>query len=112
MITQASFSFIKEIERLKSNTRTAWTSNGRKESIAEHSWRLTMFCMVLEEYLPNLDFNRVLRLSLIHDLGEAFDGDISAKIEVNSEMKFMKEGDALKSLIASLSKNNQQKFME
>jgi putative hydrolases of HD superfamily len=30
-------SFIKELERLKINTRTAWTSTGRHESIADHN---------------------------------------------------------------------------
>jgi len=30
--------FIKEAERLKAVTRTAWTHDGRRESTAEHSW--------------------------------------------------------------------------
>lgn len=40
--------FIKEIVGLKSVTRTAWTKTGRRESTAEHSWRLTMLLMLLE----------------------------------------------------------------
>ena len=35
--------FIREVERLKSVERTAWTTSGRRESTAEHSWRLA-FC--------------------------------------------------------------------
>lgn len=35
--------FIKEAERLKAVTRTAWTHDGRRESTAEHSWRLALF---------------------------------------------------------------------
>ncbi|MFC7393620.1 HD domain-containing protein [Scopulibacillus cellulosilyticus] len=104
-------SFIKEIERLKNNTRTAWTSKGKRESIAEHSWRLTMFCMVLEEHFQDIDFGRVLRLSLIHDLGEAYEGDISATVHADSETKLKKEEDALIRLTGSLPEKTQQKFM-
>lgn len=104
--------FIKELERLKTNIRTAWTSTGRQESIAEHSWRLTMFSMVLEEYFHEIDFNKVLRLSLIHDLGEAYEGDVSATIAVDPVMKLEKEEQALHRLIAQLSEKTQQTFMD
>lgn len=30
-------------ENLKKNTRHSWLSNGRRESVAEHSWRLSLF---------------------------------------------------------------------
>ncbi|HBG76928.1 MAG TPA: phosphohydrolase, partial [Clostridiales bacterium] len=36
-------SFMEESEQLKSVLRTAWTSTGRRESTAEHSWRLALF---------------------------------------------------------------------
>lgn len=70
--------FIREAERLKSVLRTAWTSTGRHESTAEHSWRLALLAAVLTEEKPELDRQRVLLMCLIHDLGEAFEGDISA----------------------------------
>ena len=50
--------FIKEIENLKSVTRTAWTKTGRRESTAEHSWRLAMLLMVLEEDFKDIDINK------------------------------------------------------
>jgi putative hydrolase of HD superfamily len=102
--------FIKETERLKNNTRTAWTSGGRQESIADHSWRLALFCMVLEEHFQDIDFNRVLRLALIHDLGEAYDGDTSATVEVNHDLKLKKEEAALHRLTTLLSKTTQEKL--
>lgn len=64
--------------RLKVNTRHNWTEKDRKESVADHSWRLALMAMLLDgvpEY-QNLDMNRVIRMCLIHDLGEAFTGDI------------------------------------
>ena len=32
--------FLARLEKLKCNTRHSWTSSGRHESVAEHSWRL------------------------------------------------------------------------
>ena len=63
-------------ERLKSVPRHAYTSAGRRESVAEHSWRLALTAMLLTDEFPALDVDRVIRMCLIHDLGEAFTGDI------------------------------------
>lgn len=63
-------------ERLKCNTRHCVTSTGRPESVAEHCWRLSLMAMLLTEEFPEADMDRVIRMCLIHDLGEAFTGDI------------------------------------
>ena len=63
-------------ERLKSVPRHAYTSAGRRESVAEHSWRLALMAMLTADEFPDLDMDRVIRMCLIHDLGEAFTGDI------------------------------------
>lgn len=65
-------------EKLKCNTRHCETSSGRRESVAEHSWRAALLAMLLsgvKEY-SSYDMNRVIRMCLIHDLGEAFTGDV------------------------------------
>ena len=103
--------FIKELERLKDNTRTAWTSSGRRESVAEHSWRLAMLALVLEDYFPEIDVNRVVQMSLAHDLGEAYEGDVSAKIETHPEDKLQREEKALQKLTAQLRENAGQKIL-
>lgn len=64
-------------ERLKCNTRHSDTSSGRRESVAEHSWRLALMAMLLEDEFPDTDINKVIKMCLIHDLGEAFTGDIA-----------------------------------
>ncbi len=63
---------------LKKQTRHNWTENDRKESVADHSWRLALLAMLLskEEEFQKTDMNKVIRMCLIHDLGEAFTGDI------------------------------------
>ena len=61
--------------RLKTTTRHCFLKNGRQESVAEHSWRLAMMAMLLEDAF-DCDMNKVIRMCLIHDLGEVFTGDI------------------------------------
>lgn len=63
-------------ERLKDTTRHCYTSGGRRESVGEHSWRLALMAFWLQEEFPELDLNKVMRMCLIHDLGECFTGDI------------------------------------
>lgn len=63
-------------EKLKCNTRHCYTSSGRHESVAEHSWRIALMAMLIGPEFPEADMNRVIRMCLIHDLGEAFTGDI------------------------------------
>lgn len=63
-------------EKLKCNTRHCDTSSGRRESVAEHSWRAALMAMLLAEDFPEADMDKVIKMLLIHDLGEAFTGDI------------------------------------
>ncbi len=63
-------------ERLKNNTRHCVTSEGRPESVAEHSWRLALMCMLVQDEFPTADMDKVLRMAIVHDMGECFTGDI------------------------------------
>lgn len=63
-------------ERLKDTTRHCYTSQGRHESVAEHSWRVTLMAYLMRDEFPQLDMNKVMEMCLIHDLGECFTGDI------------------------------------
>lgn len=65
-------------ENLKNNTRHSWTSSGRHESVAEHSWRLTMMAYFIRDEFPQADMDKVIRMCIFHDMGEAFTGDIPA----------------------------------
>ncbi len=82
MDTEEFLNIMHRAEKLKCNTRHSWTSSGRHESVAEHSWRLCLMAMLLEHELktefPEADFAKILRMCVIHDLGEAFTGDIPA----------------------------------
>jgi len=70
--------FLRSAERLKNVTRSAWTSEGRPESVAEHTWRLCLMALVLADRFPEVNTARLMQICLIHDLGEAIHGDIPA----------------------------------
>ena len=63
-------------EKLKDTTRHCYTSGGRHESVAEHSWRIALMAFFLRDEFPEADMDKVTRMCLIHDLGECFTGDI------------------------------------
>ena len=70
--------FLRAAEALKTNVRSGWTSAGERESVAEHTWRLCLMALVLAPEFPEVDFARLIRICIIHDLGEAIGGDIPA----------------------------------
>ena len=70
--------FLRAAEQLKGTLRSCYASTGRQESTAEHSWRLALMAMLLRHEFPALDGDKILRMCLVHDLGEAIGGDIPA----------------------------------
>ena len=65
-------------ERLKNVTRHCYTFNGRHESVAEHCWMSAMMALLLRDEFPQANMDKVIKMCLIHDMGEAFTGDIPA----------------------------------
>ena len=100
MQIQGLIEFMGVIEKLKCNTRHSWTSSGRRESVAEHSWRLAVLAMLCADEYPDLDMDKVIRMCLVHDLGEALTGDVPSfeKTEQNE----MTEAEAWSTLLSLL----------
>ena len=74
-------------ERLKDTPRHCTTGRGRRESVAEHSWRITLMAMLLRDEFPALDREKLLCMCLIHDLGECFTGDIPAFLKTEGDSR-------------------------
>ena len=72
-------------ERLKDATRHCYTSGGRRESVAEHSWRIALMAYFVRDEFPEADMDKVIRMCLIHDLGEAFTGDIPCFLKTKAD---------------------------
>lgn len=92
--------FLHVIEKLKCQTRHSWTSSGRHESVAEHSWRLSVMALLCADAFPTVDIHKVVTMCLIHDLGEAVTGDIPA-FQKNEEHE-REEAQAIEWLLCGL----------
>jgi len=94
--------FLRAAERLKTVMRSGWTSEGQQESVAEHTWRLCLMAMLLYGHTPGIDLARLLKMCLIHDLGEAIGGDLPAPAQKAGVSKADEERSDLVQLIAPL----------
>lgn len=72
-------------ERLKDTMRHCTTTKGRIESVAEHSWRISLMAFLLRHEFKDVDMDKVVDMCLIHDLGECFTGDIPTFIKTNAD---------------------------
>ncbi|MBQ6835343.1 MAG: HD domain-containing protein [Lachnospiraceae bacterium] len=97
-------------ERLKDATRHCYTKNGRHESVAEHSWMMTLLAFFVRDQFPEADMYKVIRMCLIHDLGEAFTGDIPSFNKTDADEK--KEEELLYDWVKSLPEPYAQEMQE
>ena len=69
--------FLAVAERLKCELRHSWLSDGRRESVAEHTWLMALMALLAHQHLEQpVRLDRVLAMILVHDLAEAETGDI------------------------------------
>lgn len=102
--------FLHALECLKTNGRHSVTCGGVTETVAAHSWRLGVLAMLVAPEIPGIDADKLLRMCLIHDFGEAITGDIPSflKTEANEET----ETDAIGLLLAHLPEPQRGMFGE
>ena len=96
-------------ERLKDMTRHCYTSGGRHESVAEHCWMACLMAFMMKEEFPEVDMNKVIHMLIIHDLGEAFTGDIPVFDKTAADEE--KETQLLYSWVRSLPKEKAEEMM-
>lgn len=104
-------------EKLKFELRHSWLSNGRQESVAEHSWRMSLMAVLIEPLLDKkINLARLLKMIIIHDLVEAEAGDVSVLDQIrNPEIRKVKqqnEEKAIENIRAMLSKSNGQEIYD
>jgi putative hydrolase of HD superfamily len=86
--------FLRNAERLKTLTRSAYTTTGEAESVAAHSWRVTLMATLLAPEFPDVDGARVVKMCVVHDLGEAIGGDVPAPEQARRRESGDSEGKA------------------
>ena len=92
--------FLRAAEALKTAKRSGWTTAGLPESVAEHTWRLCLMALVLRPAFPDIDFEKLVKICIVHDLGEAIGGDIPAPEQARRGAA--KSGDERRDLLALL----------
>jgi len=100
---EAIIRFLEAVEPMKSHTRSAWTAAGKPESVAAHSWRLCMLAIAVAPNLHGVDTARLLRMCLVHDLGEAIHGDVPAPEQSPDNDRYATEQATVTELAALLS---------
>ena len=69
--------FLKLSERLKLELRHSWLSDGRHESVAEHSWQMALMALLMHRHLAvEIDLEKTLKMIVVHDLVEVEAGDV------------------------------------
>lgn len=100
MDIQTLISFLGKLEGLKNNTRHSWTSTGRRESVAEHSWRLTVMAWLMRDKFPGINMDDVILMCLTHDWGEAITGDVPSFYKTDNDE--LSEDEAVDTLLADM----------
>lgn len=97
--------FLQEAERLKDTIRSGSTRKGRPESTAEHSWRLTLMVLLFQKELEGIDLLKLVKLCVVHDLGEAISGDIPAPLQKDGDDREAREREDFQILCAGLAED-------
>ncbi len=92
--------FLRRLECLKTNGRHSTTVGGVTESVAAHSWRLAVLALLIAPEFPEMDSNKLIRMCLVHDFGEAITGDIPSFLKTKEHEAT--EDDAVQTLLSTL----------
>ena len=102
--------------QLKYKIRSGWdkthwnVSKERIESIAEHVYGTCILALSIDsEFKTNLDINKVIKMLVLHELGEVIIGDITPFDNITPEEKMKKEHEAMREVIGDLV--NQEEFL-
>lgn len=68
--------------------------------------------VVLRDEFPEIDFSRLIRICIIHDLGEALHGDIPAVLQGGSASKSSDERRDLETILSPLPRHLQTEMLE
>lgn len=110
--TKTLLDFLALSERLKTELRHSWLSDGRQELVAEHSWQMALMAMLLHPHLETpVDLFRTVKMILVHDLVEAEVGDIPFfEKSARKDAKAARERDAIDNIRARLGRPVGEEF--
>lgn len=84
--TKRIIDFIHYAEKLKTELRHATRSDNQRESVADHSWRLILFLILVAPKLTiKIDLLKAMKMATIHDITEIDAKDVSALEHINNK---------------------------
>ncbi len=102
----------------KKMKRTGWVMHKVKEpeSVAEHCFRVNVLAMTLAPYL-DVNQEKLIKMSIIHDLGETATGDLvvqkGAKVDLKKRKKKEKiEKEAIRQILFGFEEDYSKLFQE
>lgn len=110
---KSQLDFLAAVDKMKSVYRqTMLIDLSRREDDAEHSWHIALMALTLREYAADdaVDFDRVVRMALVHDLVEVYAGDTFAYDERGYSDKEAREAAAADRLFGSLPEPQGEEF--
>lgn len=103
--------FLREASRLKDVLRRTYTRSGQVESTAEHTWALCLLVMTFADQLTGLDLLKLLKMCILHDLGEAIHGDVPAISLTDPAAKSAREREDLLTIMTPLPAELRNEFL-
>lgn len=98
--------FALALGKLKYVKRAGWLRYSKiteVESVSDHSFRMSLLSLLLFKE-KDIDINKCMKMSLIHDLAESIVGDITPYDGISKEEKKKLEENAMKSIVEGLPK--------
>lgn len=100
--------------KLKYKIRSGWDLNhwninsDRLESIAEHVYGTCILAISIDsEFESDIDLNKVLKMLVLHEIGEVLIGDITPFDKILPSEKKKREHDAIKNIVGDLVKKDE-----
>ena len=108
--------FSKLVGKLKKIDRTGWVTRiGIKnpESVADHSFRTAILAMIIGD-MKKLDTEKMMRMSLLHDLQEIVmgDWDLFKKERLGFDNFEKREKESIKEVLKKLPKDLERKYLD
>ncbi|THD26038.1 HD domain containing protein 2 [Fasciola hepatica] len=100
--------------RLKRTVRTGWTRYeiDQPESVSDHMYRMALMSTIIPvQERESISVDRLLKMTVVHDLAECIVGDITPHCNVSREEKLRRETEAMDRLCQLIPKENAEEIL-
>ena len=95
--------FFQKVLELKNIPRQGWKDKLQiddVESVAEHTYSTAIMSMIYSD-LQKLDTEKIIKMTLLHDLAESITGDLTPD-KISKKSKYEKENLAMKQILSNI----------